>query len=72
MRAEIAARRRSLAALLVRAGELEASVAVGKATLGDLVNFLANTLVAQHLFKVDRKFFPLFNHQAARGISSPS
>jgi diguanylate cyclase (GGDEF)-like protein/hemerythrin-like metal-binding protein len=48
------------AALIARASELKAAVAAGKTTLGDLVEFLANTVVAQHLFKEDRKYFPLF------------
>jgi hypothetical protein len=52
--------------LLLRAGELKASAAAGKTTLGDLVEFLANTVVAQHLFKVDREFFPLFSPPADR------
>ena len=32
----------------------------GKAKLGDLVEFVANTVVAQHMFKTDRQFFSLF------------
>lgn len=55
------------AGLLARARELQADVAAGKTTLGDLVEFLANTVVAQHLFKVDREFFPLFNKTTAPG-----
>jgi diguanylate cyclase (GGDEF)-like protein/hemerythrin-like metal-binding protein len=51
------------AALIARAGELKAAVAAGKTTLGDLVEFLANTVVAHHLFKEDRKYFPLFKMQ---------
>ncbi len=54
------------AALLRRAGQLKASVAAGKSTLGDLVEFLANTVVAQHLFKEDRKYFPLFKKEDAK------
>ena len=53
------------AALLARAGELKAAVAAGKITLGDLVEFLANTVVAKHMFCVDRKFFSVFRKQAA-------
>jgi hemerythrin len=53
------------ARLLARAAELKASAVAGKATLGDLVEFLANDVVAQHLFKQDRKFFPLLKEQAA-------
>jgi diguanylate cyclase (GGDEF)-like protein/hemerythrin-like metal-binding protein len=51
------------AALIARAGKLKAAVAAGKTTLGDLVEFLANTVVAHHLFKEDRKYFPLFKMQ---------
>jgi diguanylate cyclase (GGDEF)-like protein/hemerythrin-like metal-binding protein len=57
------AHRRAHARLLARAGQLQASVAAGKATLGNLVDFLANTVVAEHLFKQDRKFFPLFKKE---------
>jgi diguanylate cyclase (GGDEF)-like protein/hemerythrin-like metal-binding protein len=59
------AHRRAHARLLARAGQLKASVAAGKATLGSLVDFLANTVVAEHLFKQDRKFFPLFKKDDA-------
>jgi diguanylate cyclase (GGDEF)-like protein/hemerythrin-like metal-binding protein len=59
------AHRRAHARLLARAGQLQASVAAGKATLGNLVDFLANTVVAEHLFKQDRKFFPLFKKDDA-------
>jgi hemerythrin-like metal-binding protein len=54
--------------LLARAGELKASFAAGKTTLGDLVEFLANTVVAQHLFKADRAFFPLFGKRECRAM----
>jgi hemerythrin-like metal-binding protein len=58
------------AGLVARATQLRASVAAGKAKFGDLVEFLANTVVAQHTFKVDRVFFSLFGKpesQAMRG-----
>ena len=58
--ASLEAHRRAHLRLLERAGELKAAAAGGKATLGELVEFLANTVVAQHLFKVDREFYPLF------------
>jgi diguanylate cyclase (GGDEF)-like protein/hemerythrin-like metal-binding protein len=63
--------RRAHAALLARAGELKTAAAAGKTTLGDLVDFLANTVVAQHLFKVDRDFYPLFNKGTAHGKAFP-
>jgi diguanylate cyclase (GGDEF)-like protein/hemerythrin-like metal-binding protein len=53
------------AALLARADELNAGVATGRTRLGDLVEFLANTVIARHLFVADRKFFPLFKQSAA-------
>ena len=59
--------RRAHAGLLARAGELKTAAAAGKTTLGDLVDFLANTVVAQHLFKADREFFPLFKKETAHG-----
>jgi hemerythrin len=52
------------AALLARAADLKAAVLAGKTTLGDLVEFLANTMVAHHLFTEDRKYFPLFAPQS--------
>jgi diguanylate cyclase len=48
------------ARLLARAGKLKASAEAGKATLGDIVNFLANDVVARHIFLADREFYPLF------------
>jgi hemerythrin-like metal-binding protein len=48
------------AGLVARANEFGASVAAGKVRWGDLVEFLANTVVAQHTFKVDRVFCDLF------------
>lgn len=54
---------RAHAGLLARARELKAAAATGNTTLGDLVNFLANSVVAQHLFKADQDFFPLFAKQ---------
>ena len=32
----------------------------GQGTIGELVDFLAVELVARHMLKTDRKFFPLF------------
>ncbi|MGO9022763.1 MAG: bacteriohemerythrin [Beijerinckiaceae bacterium] len=54
--------------LLARATELEASVAAGKTTLGDLVEFFANTVIAQHLFKADRAFLPLFRKRECHAM----
>ena len=44
---------------------MKTAAAAGKASLGDLVEFLANTVVAQHMFKMDREFFPLFKKETA-------
>jgi hypothetical protein len=33
----------------------------GGVTIGELVSFLADEVIAQHMLKTDRKFFPLFN-----------
>jgi diguanylate cyclase (GGDEF)-like protein/hemerythrin-like metal-binding protein len=57
--------RRAHARLLSRANEFRDSIAAGKARLGDLVEYFANTLIAQHLFKADRQYFPLFQKQTA-------
>jgi diguanylate cyclase (GGDEF)-like protein/hemerythrin-like metal-binding protein len=57
---DLESHRRAHAGLLARAGELKTAATAGKITLGDLVDFLANTVVAQHMFKLDREFFPLF------------
>jgi diguanylate cyclase (GGDEF)-like protein/hemerythrin-like metal-binding protein len=54
--------RRAHAALLRRAGELTASLDGDEAELGPLVNFLARDVIAEHLLKVDRDFYPLFRH----------
>jgi diguanylate cyclase (GGDEF)-like protein/hemerythrin-like metal-binding protein len=69
--ADLEAHRAAHAGLLARAGELKASAADGKATLGDLVNFLANTVVAQHLFNVDREYYLLFKKQSAQENAFP-
>ena len=65
--AHLETHRAAHAGLLARAGELKASAAAGKASLGVLVEFLANTVVARHLFKADREYFPLFRRETARG-----
>jgi len=52
--------RRAHASLIGRALELKASVDRGEASIGDLVEFLANKVVAQHLLMADADYFPLF------------
>ena len=55
----LGAHKRAHAALLKRAYELKADATAGKGTLGGLIEFLANDVVAHHLFSADRSFFPL-------------
>ena len=59
---DLESHRRAHAGLLERAGVLKKAVAAGKASFGNLVDFLANNVIAQHMFKVDRKFFHLFKN----------
>jgi hypothetical protein len=40
-------------------------IAAGKATLGAIVEFLAQDVVAGHLLCVDRGYFPIFASSAA-------
>jgi diguanylate cyclase (GGDEF)-like protein/hemerythrin-like metal-binding protein len=47
--------------LLAQAGELRTAVAAGRITTGDLVDYLADKVVAAHMFRVDKMFFPLFS-----------
>ncbi|MFZ2161206.1 MAG: PAS domain S-box protein [Sideroxyarcus sp.] len=49
--------------LIEHAQKLRDSVLAGNVTIGELVSFLAEEVVAQHLLRTDRKFFPLFNKQ---------
>jgi diguanylate cyclase (GGDEF)-like protein/hemerythrin-like metal-binding protein len=48
-------------ALIEQALKLRQTVAEDGVTIGELVNFLASEVVAQHLLKEDRKFYTLFN-----------
>jgi diguanylate cyclase (GGDEF)-like protein/hemerythrin-like metal-binding protein/PAS domain S-box-containing protein len=47
--------------LLEHAQKLRDSALAGGVTIGELVNFLTEEVVAQHLLKTDRKFFSLFS-----------
>ncbi|HEX7603882.1 MAG TPA: diguanylate cyclase, partial [Polyangiaceae bacterium] len=58
--------KRSHAGLLRRARFLRERAETGEATLGAVVEFLAQDVVARHLMTVDRAFFPLFEKAAAR------
>lgn len=61
--AGLRAHARAHASLLQRADEIWASVHVGSSSLGTLIDFLVDDVVAHHIFKMDRDFFPLFNNQ---------
>ena len=58
------------AALLRQAGELRVAAKVGKATICELIDFLADKVVAQHLFTSDRRFFPLFADQSLSRLAA--
>jgi diguanylate cyclase (GGDEF)-like protein/hemerythrin-like metal-binding protein/PAS domain S-box-containing protein len=47
--------------LIEHALKLRDSALAGGVTIGELVSFLADEVIAQHMLKIDRKFFPLFN-----------
>ena len=47
--------------LLARAGEMRARFERNELSAGDLFGFLAHDVVAQHIFREDRKFFPYLN-----------
>ena len=51
---------RAHAALLMRANVLAAAVDDDADSLGAVVNFVAKDVIARHIFKVDRDFYPLF------------
>lgn len=55
------AHRRAHLGLLGHATRLRDAVVTGDARLGALIEFIADDVVARHLFKADRDFFPLFS-----------
>lgn len=57
---KLAAHRRAHAGLLSRAAQLRNQIPCGQTSLGAMTEFLAGDVVARHLFKMDREFFPLF------------
>jgi diguanylate cyclase (GGDEF)-like protein/hemerythrin-like metal-binding protein len=67
--AQIEAHRRAHAGLLGRAKSLRREWEAGAAGLGTVVEFLAGDVVARHLFKADREFFPLFAGAGTRGAA---
>jgi diguanylate cyclase (GGDEF)-like protein/hemerythrin-like metal-binding protein/PAS domain S-box-containing protein len=54
--------------LLEQALQLRDRAMQGGVDFGELVEFLANDVIAQHLLKTDRKFFPLFAASKPAGI----
>ncbi len=64
----LAEHKRAHAGLLKRAGELAAAVDENDGALGPLVDFLAKDVIARHLFKVDRDFYPLFRQEGGAGV----
>ncbi|MBI4989059.1 MAG: diguanylate cyclase [Rhodocyclales bacterium] len=65
------AHRRAHANLLRRARALRDGLEAGSASLGGIVEFLAGEVVARHLFKADRDFFPLFRAGAGNAETVP-
>jgi hemerythrin len=67
---QLAAHKRAHASLLRRAGELKAAVDGNRIALGTLVNFIVRDVIAGHLFKADRQFFPLFQRADVGAIGT--
>ena len=65
--ADLEPHKRSHAGLIRRAVFLRERAQAGEATLGAVVEFLAQDVVARHLMAVDRAFFPLFEKRDAPG-----
>jgi diguanylate cyclase (GGDEF)-like protein/hemerythrin-like metal-binding protein len=59
--AGLEAHRRMHARLLERTRDLRGDIEKGDASLGSVIEFLAVEVVARHLFRADRDFFPLFS-----------
>ena len=59
--ADLDAHTRAHKVLIEHALHLRNAAAVGGVTIGELVNFLADELVAQHMLKKDQEFYSLFN-----------
>jgi diguanylate cyclase (GGDEF)-like protein/hemerythrin-like metal-binding protein len=57
---KLSGHRKAHAHLLKRGYDLKAAVQAGQFNLGNVVNLLANDIVARHIFAADRDFFPLF------------
>ena len=57
--------------LIEHALRLRDAAAAGGVTIGEFVDFLADEVVAQHMLKVDREFYPLFK-TSPQAQSTPS
>ena len=58
--ADLAAHKTLHGALLKRAKQLESEFHSGQVALGSLVDFMANSVIARHMFKEDKKYYHLF------------
>ncbi|MBE0627560.1 MAG: diguanylate cyclase [Burkholderiales bacterium] len=65
--AQLPQHRQAHAGLLRRAQYMAEQLEAGKASLGAIVEFLAQDVVARHLMVVDRAFFPMFRQPAGPG-----
>ena len=63
--AELQAHARAHKKLLDQAAQLGNQATAGGVTIGELVEFLAEEVVARHMLKTDREFYPLFNPSPA-------
>ncbi len=66
----LAAHRGAHAALVRRARELQDSFHDHGGALGPLVSFIARDVIAEHMFKVDRDFYPLFRKETRCATSA--
>lgn len=60
--AELDAQIRAHRVLIEHALRLRDAATAGGVTIGELVDFLADEVVAQHMLKTDREFYPLFKN----------
>lgn len=67
--AKLDVHRRQHARLVERARELQREIESGEAPMGRIVEFLATEVVAQHLFRADRDFFPLLAQLGGRATA---
>ncbi len=60
---ELADHARAHKMLVERALHLRDAIAAGGVSIGELVDFLANEVVAEHMLKIDHRFYSLFDKQ---------